>query len=77
MAIVDLQIADSAVAVTPGNTELVPGVLFIGVGGDVEVQPVNGASQVFKNVPDGAILYVMARRVLSAGTTATNILILR
>jgi hypothetical protein len=77
MAIVDLQIADSAEVVTPGTTLLVPGVLFVGTGGDVEATPVNGQTRVFKNVPDGSILYVMVKQVLATNTTAEDILILR
>jgi hypothetical protein len=78
MSITNLQIGDSATAVTPSDsTILTPGVLYIGVGGTVVVQPVEGEVATFVNVPDGYTLYVQVTKVLSTGTTATNILILR
>ena len=78
MSITNLQIADSAVAVTPGDsTELSPGILFVGVGGDVAVQTLAGETVTFKNIADGSYLYTMVVKVLSTGTTAKNILIAR
>jgi hypothetical protein len=51
--------------------------LFIGVGGDVAaILKGDAASVVFKNVPQGTVLAVSAKRVLATGTTATNIVAL-
>ena len=49
--------------------------LYVGVGGDVVLKGMdNGTSVTFKNVPTGALLPVSTSKVLSTGTTATNIL---
>lgn len=78
MSIVNLQIADSAETVTPNDsTALDPGILYVGVGGDVVVDTIESTQKTFKNVPDGSILYVMVTKVYSSSTTATDILILR
>jgi hypothetical protein len=51
--------------------------LFIGVGGDVAaILKGDATSVVFKNVPQGTVLPVSAKRVLATGTTATNIVAL-
>ena len=77
MSITNLQIADKATTITPSNsTVLRPGVVFVGEGGNVAVETVSGDTQTFLNVPDGSILYVMVVKVLSTGTTATNMLLL-
>lgn len=70
-----------AAAVTPNDsTDLTTyaKALYVGVTGDVVVLPVgnaDGASVTFKAHPVG-YMPVMVRRVLSTGTTATNILAL-
>ena len=51
--------------------------LFVGVGGDVVVVTPAGTALTFKNVPDGTILPVAAKRVNSTSTTATDIIGLR
>jgi len=77
MSIRNLQIADTNETVVPSDTTTFEqGVLYVGVGGDVNVT-VGGVTKVYKNVPDGAILYVMVTQVFSTGTTATDMLILR
>jgi hypothetical protein len=63
-------------AVTPANgTDLsyLTRALWIGVGGNVAITGKNGSSATFANVPSGTLLPVRAYRVLSTGTTATNI----
>lgn len=67
------------IAVTPNdNTNLtIPARwLYIGVSGDVAVHTADGSELTFKAVPVG-ILEVQVQRVLSTGTTATNILALK
>lgn len=70
--------ANGAFAVTASDSTTLAGVrsLYIGVSGDVAVvTPDRATSVVFKSVPVG-ILPVRAVKVLSTGTTATNILAL-
>jgi len=50
--------------------------LYIGVGGDVEVHDSEGNAATYVGVLTGSILPVQAKRVLSTGTTATNIVAL-
>lgn len=67
-------------AITPDDTTdltRIPKALWVGIGGDVNVQGVNNAAPVlFQNVPNGFILPVRARRVLATNTTATGIVAL-
>lgn len=71
----------SAAEVTPNDSADLPNfsrMLYVGVGGstkDIKVTTLNGDIVTFKNVPTG-ILMVQARRVWSAGTTATEIIAL-
>lgn len=46
--------------------------IYVGVGGDVVVVSPGGNAVTYKNVPTGAILPVVALRVNSTNTTATN-----
>lgn len=68
------------VAVTPSNTVDLPSpcrALYVGVGGDVAVVPLDGsAAVVFKNASNGQFLPIQARRVNSTDTDATNIVAL-
>jgi hypothetical protein len=50
--------------------------LFVGVGGDVVAVTVADVAITFKNVPSGTTLPVIARRVNSTSTTATDIVAL-
>lgn len=74
--------ASDAAAVTPSDVADLanyPRSLYVGVTGDVAVymaDDATGVSVVFKNVPQGTSLRICARRVLAAGTTATNIVAL-
>lgn len=68
----------SFVAVTPSDTAEVKAgkkfkSLYIGTTGNVAVPNVDGTSVVHVGVPAGAILYVVGEKVLSTGTTASNI----
>lgn len=67
-------------AIVPNDsTDLtrIPKALWIGTGGDVAVQGVNNASPViFRNVPNGFIIPVRARKVMATNTTATDIVAL-
>lgn len=74
--------ASSAVAVTPSDATVLdangtyPRALFVGVGGDLVLDMVDGQTDVtFKNVQSGQVLDVVAKRVKVA-TSATNIVAL-
>jgi hypothetical protein len=64
-----------AAAVTPHDTNLIDMTrgLYVGGAGDVTVRMRNGSNCTFTGVPAGSILPVQCDRVLSTGTTATNI----
>lgn len=47
--------------------------LFIGAGGDVKVTTPYGDTVIYQNVPTGTYLYVEAKKVFAAGTTAGEI----
>lgn len=63
-------------AVTPSDTDvLMPGILFVGTGGDLVVKPANQPDVVtFKNIPDGTWFPVLVDKVMAA-TGASDILI--
>lgn len=65
-------------AITPSDSTSLSGVraLYVGAGGDVTVQGGSGQSVLFKAVPTGAVLPIQAGKVMSTGTTATNIVAL-
>lgn len=47
--------------------------LWVGVAGDIKLNPWNGGNVLFKNVPIGWF-EMPCRRVWATGTTATNLL---
>lgn len=66
-------------AVTPSNTSDLPHVsraIYIGASGDIAVELVSGASVTFKSVPAGAMMPLRARKILSTGTTGSEIVAL-
>lgn len=72
--------AFDAAAVTPHDTNdlaFTARALYVGTGGDVPaILKADATSVTFRNVPAGSILPVSVKRVLAAGTTASNILAL-
>lgn len=49
--------------------------IYVGEGGDVRLQSVDGPSDVtFTNVPSGAVLDVRVKAVRATGTSAANII---
>ena len=50
--------------------------LWVGVGGDVKVDMINGAALVIPNVQDGTLLPVRVSKVYQASTTASSIVAL-
>jgi hypothetical protein len=68
----------AVVVVKSDTTVLVPGLLFCGVGGHVNIVPADGfAPVIFKNIPDGTFLPVLVKMVYSTSTTATDMVICR
>ena len=71
--------ASHAVAVTPSDAvNLSPeaSALYVGVGGDVKVNVLDGSTVTFVGVAAGSILPVRCKRVFATDTTATNIVAL-
>lgn len=68
-----------AEAVTPHATNSnYYDILYIGVGGDVVVRPIDSTADVtYKNVLSGTYLYGIVTHVRASGTTATDIVGLR
>lgn len=69
----------SGFAVTPHDTntfDRMPRGLYIGGAGDVKVRTSERVDLTFTAVPAGQILPIKVDRVLSSGTTATNIVAL-
>jgi len=51
-----------------------PQAIYIGTGGDIALRLIgNSTTVVYKNIPDGTFLPVLADQVLSTGTTASDI----
>jgi hypothetical protein len=72
--------ARRAAAVVPSDSEAlaeVPKALFVGTGGSITMRGIGGsADQLWKNVPDGAVLPFRAQYIRATGTTAADILAL-
>ncbi|MBN9534818.1 MAG: hypothetical protein J0H10_15850 [Alphaproteobacteria bacterium] len=63
-----------AAAVTASDTAFVDYVgFYVGGTGDVAVQTAKGDTVTFKAMPVGAVIHLHIVKVLSTGTTATNI----
>jgi hypothetical protein len=65
----------SAFAVTPSDTEVFAPTLglYVGTGGDVEVQMLDGRTCVFPDIQSGSFMPVNCTKVLAANTTASGI----
>ena len=63
-----------AESVTPSDTvDCKPGLLYVGVSGDVKVDTLDGDTVVLKNMVQGIVHPIYVKRVYSTSTTATNI----
>jgi hypothetical protein len=58
------------------NLNVTSRALYVGVGGNVNVVASDGSTALFFAVPAGTVLPVRIRRVLSASTTAANMVAL-
>jgi hypothetical protein len=72
--------ATRAVAVAPHDANAladIPKASYVGTGGNIAMRGAGGgADQIWKNVPDGAILPFRAQYVRATGTSAADILAL-
>lgn len=69
--------ATNAFAITPNDAADLPEVtraVYVGTGGNVAVRLISGQSVVFTGVSGSVILPIRADRVLSTGTTASNLI---
>lgn len=63
-------------AVTPSNTEELPQAvraLYVGTGGDLAIETVDGSDLTFIAVTAGSIYPFKAKKVKATGTTASDI----
>ncbi|WP_276681463.1 spike base protein, RCAP_Rcc01079 family [Thalassolituus oleivorans] len=71
-------VAESAFAITPSDANqlaIATRSLYIGTGGDLVVQLVEDTAPItFINVISGSILPIRVQKVLSTGTTATDLI---
>ena len=75
-AIKSLAPARRVEAITPDDTGFlrVPTrALFVGTGGNLKLQSLEGGEVVLKNVPSGCTLDVQVAAIRATGTTATDI----
>lgn len=66
--------ATDGFAITPDDTnelQYVTNGLYVGLGGDLNVQMAKGTTVILRNVPTGAVLPLRVRKVLAANTTAS------
>jgi len=72
--------ADNFKAVNPNNTTNLPfttAAIYVGGEGDLAVRcELSGETVVFRSLPAGSFLPIETLRVLSTGTTATNLVAL-
>lgn len=69
------QFPDRATQIIPSDTIVLgPTTVYVGVAGDVAVEPYAGGNEViFSGCPTGSVIPVRVRRVLATGTTALSL----
>ncbi len=68
--------AVTAFTVTPSDATIFSiqtRALYVGTSGDLAVRMSDGTLPIFKGVPGGAVLPIAVDKVLTTGTTASNI----
>ena len=70
--------ARGGLGVTPSNSTILPGIraLYVGGAGDVAVTFNDGTALTLTGVLAGTLLPIQVQKVMSTGTTATNIVAL-
>ena len=74
--LLDTHTSTNYYAVTPSDTADLPlpcRALVVGTSGTIRVQRIDGTQVDLPALPDGSVWNIAVKRVLSAGTTATNI----
>ena len=68
--------AEHAFSITtgPGNLEHVTRAIYVGVAGDIHVLMVGGQEITFLNLAAGILHPIRVQRVMTTGTTATDII---
>lgn len=71
--------ATNAEAVTPNDSTVLneTRALFVGTGGNMQVDTADGDTTVFNNIQDGTVLAIAVTKVYSINTTASNIVAMR
>jgi len=64
--------AGITIAATSDTLVYTPGILYVGTGGNVAVQTADGCNLIFTNVPDGTLLPVSVRMILTTGTVGAG-----
>ena len=68
-------VVERLVAVTPSNSTVVAfRAFYVGVGGDVAITDLYGATVTFKNMQAGAYYPFACTKIMATNTTATNII---
>lgn len=68
--------SSSLITINPDNTKDLPNItkaIFIGTGGDVNIIAAHDDTPVSIYVQSGTLLPIRAKKILSSGTTASNI----
>jgi len=71
--------ASSAVAITPSDESALAQVsraVYVGGTGDLSVTMKDGNNATFKNLIGGSVIAIRVLKVLSTGTTATDIVVM-
>lgn len=65
-------------AVTPNDGAVLPkaGILYVGTGGNVQVDTISGSTLLFKNVQAGSFIDVRVKKVYATNTTAADMNVL-
>lgn len=72
----NVQSGSFAAVVLSDSVVLPPSTLFVGTAGNIVVANLAGGTVAFKNISGGSFLPIIVTKVLSTGTTASDIVLL-